>query len=72
MNHMTARTWMILTLVVGVAGIVISNFVGGSGSPSGEGSSLPSKVLFSSGALSVLVSLGLVTVNLARRLTSRT
>lgn len=68
---MSRRTLLLVTLVVGVAGIVISNFVGADGSLSGAGSSLASKVTFSIGGLSVLAFLGIGAATIGGRLRSR-
>jgi hypothetical protein len=46
--------WMLVTLVVAVLGITISNFVGASGSVTGTGSSMASKLSWSIGAISAI------------------
>ena len=63
MSHITRRTAMIVAVVIAVAGITVSNLLpGSSGSASGSGSSIASKIAFSIGALSALTLLVLVAI----------
>lgn len=55
MNRIPRRTVMIIAVVVAIAGITVSNFVGASGSVSGSSSSIASKITFMIGALSAIV-----------------
>jgi hypothetical protein len=63
--------WMLVTLVVAVLGITLSNFVGASGSVTGSGSSMASKLSWSAGALSAIAFLVLCVSALRARRTAR-
>jgi hypothetical protein len=63
--------WMLVTLVVAVVGITVSNFVGASGSVTGSGSSMASKLSWSVGALSAIAFLVLCVSALRARRTAR-
>ena len=71
MRTRSRGTWMLVTLVVAVLGITVSNFVGASGSVTGSGSSMASKLSWSIGALSAIAFLVLCTFALRARLTAR-
>ena len=62
---------MLVTLVVAVLGITVSNFVGASGSVTGSGSSMASKLSWSIGALSAIAFLVLCVSALWARRTAR-
>jgi hypothetical protein len=62
---------MLVTLVVAVVGITVSNFVGASGSVTGSGSSMASKLSWSVGALSAIAFLVLCVSALRARRTAR-
>ena len=62
---------MLVTLVVAVLGITVSNFVGASGSVTGSGSSVASKLSWSVGALSAIAFLVLCVSALRARRTAR-
>ncbi len=62
---------MLVTLVVAVLGITVSNFVGASGSVTGSGSSMASKLSWSIGALSAIAFLALCAFALRARRTAR-
>ena len=64
-------TWMLVTLVVAVLGITVSNLVGASGSATGSGSSMASKLSWSIGALSAIAFLVLCASALRARRTAR-
>jgi hypothetical protein len=64
-------TWMLVTLVVAVLGITLSNLVGASGSATGSGSSMASKLSWSIGALSAIAFLVLCASALRARRTAR-
>ena len=63
--------WMLVTLVVAVVGITVSNFVGASGSVTGSGGSMASKLSWSIGALSAIAFLVLCASTLRARRTTR-
>jgi hypothetical protein len=63
--------WMLVTLVVAVVGITLSNFVGASGSVTGSGSSMASKLSWSVGSLSAIAFLVLCVLALWARRTAR-
>jgi hypothetical protein len=63
--------WMLVTLVVAVVGITVSNFVGASGSVTGSGSSVASKLSWSIGALSAIAFLVLCVSALRARAARR-
>jgi hypothetical protein len=63
--------WMLVTLVVAVLGITVSNFVGASGSVTGLGSSMASKLSWSVGALSAIAFLVLCLSALRARRAAR-
>ena len=63
--------WMLVTLVVAVLGITLSNFVGASGSVTGAGSSMASKLSWSAGAISAIAFLVLCVSALRARRSSR-
>ena len=63
--------WMLVTLVVAVIGITVSNFVGASGRVTGSGSSMASKLSWSAGALSAIAFLALCVSALRARRTAR-
>jgi hypothetical protein len=63
--------WMLVTLVVAILGITVSNFVGASGSVTGSGSSMASKLSWSVGALSAIAFLVLCVSALRARRTAR-
>jgi hypothetical protein len=63
--------WMLVTLVVAILGITVSNFVGASGSATGSGSSMASKLSWSVGALSAIAFLVLCVSALRARRTAR-
>jgi hypothetical protein len=63
--------WMLVTLVVAVLGITISNFVGASGSVTGTGSSMASKLSWSIGAISAIAFLVLCLSALRARRAAR-
>jgi hypothetical protein len=63
--------WMLVTLVVAVVGITVSNFVGASGSVTGSGSSMASKLSWSIGALSAIAFLVLCASALRARRSAR-
>lgn len=68
----SSRRWLLVAaLFIGVAGIVISNFVGADGTLSGAGSSVASKVSFSIGALSLIAFVGLGAATFGSRLFGR-
>jgi hypothetical protein len=62
---------MLVTLVVAVLGITVSNFVGASGSATGSGSSMASKLSWSIGALSAITFLVLCASALRARRSAR-
>jgi hypothetical protein len=63
--------WMLVTLVVAILGITVSNFVGASGSVTGSGSSIASKLSWSIGAISTIAFLVLCVSALRARRTAR-
>jgi hypothetical protein len=63
--------WMLVTPVVAVVGITVSNFVGASGSVTGSGSSMASKLSWSIGALSAIAFLVLCASALRARRSAR-
>jgi hypothetical protein len=63
--------WMLVTLVVAVLGITLSNFVGASGSVTGSGSSMASKLSWSAGAISAIAFLVLCASALRARRSAR-
>ena len=63
--------WMLVTLVVAVVGITVSNLLGASGSVTGSGSSVASKLSWSVGALSAIAFLVLCVSALRARRTAR-
>jgi hypothetical protein len=71
MRTRSRRIWMLVTLVVAVVGITVSNFVGASGSVTGSGSSMASKLSWSIGALSAIAFLVLCVSALRARRTAR-
>jgi hypothetical protein len=71
MHTSSRQTWMLVTLVVAILGITVSNFVGASGSVVGSGSSPASKIAFSIGALSAIAFLALCGSALQARRTAR-
>ena len=71
MRTHSRRMWMLVTLVVAVVGITVSNFVGGSGSVAGSGSSMASKLSWSIGALSAIAFLVLCVSALRARRAAR-
>lgn len=71
MRTHSRRMWMLVTLVVAVVGITVSNFVGASGSVTGSGSSMASKLSWSIGALSAIAFLVLCVSALRARRTAR-
>ena len=71
MHAHSRQLWMLVTLVVAILGITVSNLVGASGSVTGAGSSTASKITFSIGALSAIAFLVLCTFALRARLTAR-
>lgn len=71
MRTRSRGTWMLVTLVVAVLGITVSNFVGASGSVTGSGSSMASKLSWSIGALSAIAFLVLCVFALRARRTAR-
>jgi hypothetical protein len=71
MRTRSRGTWMLVTLVVAVLGITVSNFVGASGSVTGSGSSMASKLSWSIGAISAIAFLVLCVSALRARRTAR-
>ena len=71
MRTHSRRMWMLVTLVVAVVGITVSNFVGASGSVTGSGSSMASKLSWSVGALSAIAFLVLCVSALRARRAAR-
>lgn len=71
MRTRSRGTWMLVTLVVAVLGITVSNLVGASGSATGSGSSMASKLSWSIGALSTIAFLVLCASALRARRTAR-
>jgi hypothetical protein len=71
MRTRSRGTWMLVTLVVAILGITVSNFVGASGSVTGSGSSMASKLSWSVGALSAIAFLVLCASALRARRTAR-
>jgi hypothetical protein len=63
--------WMLVTLVVAALGITLSNFVGASGSVTGSGSSMASKLSWSAGAISAIAFLVLCVSALRARRSAR-
>jgi hypothetical protein len=63
--------WMLVTLVVAILGITLSNFLGASGSATGSGSSMASKLSWSAGALSAIAFLVLCVSALRARRAAR-
>jgi len=62
---------MLMTLVIAVLGITVSNFVDTSDSVTGSGSSMASKLSWSIGALSAIAFLALCAFALRARRTAR-
>jgi hypothetical protein len=71
MRTRSRRVWILVTLVVAVVGITLSNFVGASGSVTGSGSSMASKLSWSAGAISAIAFLVLCVSALRARRSSR-
>lgn len=71
MHARSRQMWMLVTLVVAVVGITVSNFVGASGSVTGSGSSMASKLSWSIGALSAIAFLVLCASALRARRSAR-
>jgi hypothetical protein len=71
MRTRSRGTWMLVTLVVAVLGITVSNFVGASGSVTGSGSSMASKLSWSIGAISAIAFLVLCLSALRARRAAR-
>ena len=71
MHTRSRGMWMLVTLVVAVAGITVSNLTGASGSATGSGSSVASKLSWSVGALSAIAFLVLCVSALRARHTAR-
>jgi uncharacterized membrane protein YuzA (DUF378 family) len=71
MHAHSRQLWMLVTLVVAILGITVSNLVGASGSVTGAGSSTASKITFSIGGLSAIAFLVLCAFALRARLTPR-
>jgi hypothetical protein len=71
MRTRSRHMWMLVTLVVAIAGITASNLAGASGSATGAGSSAASTVTFSVGACSAIAFLVLCGLALRARRAAR-
>ena len=71
MRSRSRGMWMLVTLVVALVGITVSNFLGASGSVTGSGSSMASKLSWSAGALSAIAFLVLCVSALRARRAAR-
>lgn len=65
--HKGRKRWMVATLVAAVGFITLSNFVGASGSVSGAGSSIASRISWTIGAVSAITFLVLGALALLSR-----
>jgi hypothetical protein len=65
---LSSRAWMLITALIAVAGITLSNLVGASGNVNGSSSSLFSKLSFSVGVTAAIafIVLGVLAVRAGR------
>jgi hypothetical protein len=71
MRTRSRQIWMLVTLLVAVLGMTVSNLVGASGSATGAGSSAASKISFTVGGCSAIAFLVLAGFTLRARRAAR-